>query len=76
MGYIRLDCKKNVEIREHLNAHNTVNQTEKYQNNWLKHLKRMNTNRIPVGAFKNRPAGRRDNGRLSRRRHYQLHLER
>jgi hypothetical protein len=44
MGYTRLGCKKNIEIREHLNVPTVVNDIEIYQNNWLKHLQGMNNN--------------------------------
>jgi hypothetical protein len=50
MEYTGLDCKKTTEIREYLNVPNIVNEIEKYQNNWLKHLQQMNNIRIPLEA--------------------------
>jgi hypothetical protein len=75
MEYIRSDRKKNTEIREHLTIPNIVNEIEKNQNNWVKHLQRMNKNRIPLQEFKYRPAGRRQSGNPNRRWKDQLHLE-
>jgi hypothetical protein len=68
MGYTRPDGEQNTEIREHLSEPNTVNEIDKYQNNWLNHLKGTNNDRMPFQAFKYRPGRRSDRGHGGRRR--------
>jgi hypothetical protein len=41
------------------------NEIEECQNNWLKHLQRMNNNRIPLQAFKYRPDAKLNPGRVA-----------
>ena len=38
-------------------AQNRVKEIKQYQEKWLQHVKRMNTNRIPKQALQYRPKG-------------------
>jgi hypothetical protein len=46
-----------------------------YQEKWLKHVQRMDTNRLPKQAIQYKPKGRRNIGRPRKRWRDQLHLE-
>jgi hypothetical protein len=47
LGITKLDKEKNQCIRPKMGAQNTVKEIKQYQENWLKHVQRMDTNRIP-----------------------------
>jgi hypothetical protein len=58
-----------------LGVQNNVLEIEKYQREWLQHVKRMDTNRRSKQALKYRPKGKRSIGRPRKRWKDQLHLE-
>jgi hypothetical protein len=47
LGITKLDKEKNQTIREKLGVQNIVNEIKQYQQKWLQHIQRMDTNRIP-----------------------------
>ena len=67
--------EKNQCIRQKTGAQNIVQEIKQYQEKWLKHVQRMNTNRLPKQALKYKPNGRRNIGRPKKRWSDQLHLE-
>ena len=62
LGITKLDKEKNQCIGEKMGAQNIVKGIKQYQKNWLQHVQRMDTNRIPRQALKYRPEGRRNVG--------------
>ena len=52
-----------------------VKEIKQYQEKWLQHVQRMDTNRLPKQALQYKPKGRRDIGRPRKRWRDQLHLE-
>ena len=51
-----IDCKeKNQCIREKMGAENIVKEIKQYQEKWLQHVQRMDTNRIPKQALQYKP---------------------
>jgi hypothetical protein len=75
LGIKKLDKVKNQSIREKNGAQNTVKEIKQYQQKWLQHVQRMDTNRLPKQALHYRPKGQRNLGRPRRRWKDQLHLE-
>jgi hypothetical protein len=67
LGIAKLDKEKNQTIRKKLGVQNTVKEIKQYQQKWLKHVQRMDTNRIPKQALQYRPKGRRNIGRPRKR---------
>ena len=49
--------KKNQCIREKTGAENILNEIKKYQEKWLQHIHRMDTNRILKQALQYKPKG-------------------
>jgi hypothetical protein len=47
LGITKLDLKKNQSIREKTGTENIVKEIKQYQEKWLQHIQRMDTNRIP-----------------------------
>ena len=47
LGITKLDKEKNQCIREKAGAENIVKEIKQYQEKWLQHIQRMDTNRIP-----------------------------
>ena len=47
LGITKLDKEKNQCIREKTGAQNIVKEIKQYQEKWLQHIQRMDTNRIP-----------------------------
>ena len=47
LGITKLDKEKYQSIREKTGAHNIVKEIKQYQEKWLQHIQRMDTNRIP-----------------------------
>jgi len=56
-------------------AENTVKEIKKYQEKWLQHIQRMDTNRIPKQALQYKTKGRRHIGRPRKRWRDQFHFE-
>jgi len=52
-----------------------VNEIKQYQEKWLQHVQRMDTNGMPKQALQYQPKGRRKIGRLRKRWRDELHLE-
>jgi hypothetical protein len=75
LGITELDRERNQSVREKFGAQNIVLETEQYQREWLQHVERMDTDRIPKQALKCRPQGKRSIGRPGKRWKDQLHLE-
>jgi hypothetical protein len=75
LGITKLDKVKNQTIREKLGVQNTVKEIKQYQQKWLQHVQRMDTNRIPKQALQYTPKGRRNIGRPKKRWRDQIHLE-
>jgi hypothetical protein len=68
--------KKRINLLgEKKGAQNTVKEIKQYQEKWLQHVQRMDTNRIPKQALQYKLKGRRDIGRPRKRWRDQLHLE-
>ena len=58
LGITKLDKEKNQCIRQKTGAQNIVQEIKQYQEKWLKHVQRMDTNRLPKQALKYKPNGR------------------
>ena len=56
-------------------AQNIVKEIKHYQEKWLQHVQRMDTNRLPKQALQYKLKGRRNVGRPRKRWKEQLHLE-
>ena len=68
--------KKKIQcIREKIGAENIVKEIKRYQQKWLQHIQRMDTNRIPKQALQYKPNGRRHIGRPRKRWRDQFHFE-
>jgi len=67
--------KKNQCIREKTGAENIVKETKQYQEKWLQHIQRMDTNRTPKQALQYKPKGRRYIGRPRKRWRDQFRFE-
>jgi len=60
LGITKLDKEKNQRIRgKKMGAQNIVKEIKQYQEKWLQHIQRMDTNRIPKQALQYKPKGRR-----------------
>ena len=55
LGITKLDKEKNQFIREKTVAENIVKEIKQYQEKWLQHIQRMDTNRIPKQALQYKP---------------------
>jgi hypothetical protein len=75
LGTTKLDKEKNQCIRQKNGAQNIVKEIKQYQEKWLKHVHRMDTNSLPKQALQYKPNGRRNIGRPRKRWRHQLHLE-
>ena len=76
LGITKLDKeKKNQCIREKTDAENIAKEIKQYQEKWLQHVQRMDTNRIPKQASQYKPKGRRHIGRPRKSWRDQFHLE-
>jgi hypothetical protein len=53
----KLDKEKNQCIREKTGARNIVKEIKQYQEKWLQHIQRIDTNRIPKQALQYKPKG-------------------
>jgi hypothetical protein len=52
-----------------------VKEIKQYQEKWLQHVQKMDTNRIPKKALQYNPKGRRNIGRPTKRWRDQFHFE-
>ena len=75
LGITKIDKEKNQCIRQKTGAQNIVKVIKQYQEKWLQHVQRMDTNRLPKQALHYKPKGRRNIGRPRKRWRDQLHLE-
>ena len=73
LGITKLDKEKNQCIREKKGAENIVKEIKQYQEKWLHHIQRMDTNRIPKQALQYKP--KRHIGRPRKRWRDQFHFE-
>jgi len=55
LGITKLDKEKKQCIRGKTGAENIVKEIKQYQEKWLQHIQRMDTNRIPKQALQNKP---------------------
>jgi len=60
--YKKVKHSKFVVYTESLGAQNIVKEIKQYQEKWLQHAQRMDTNRIPKQALQYKPNGRRNIG--------------
>ena len=67
--------KQKMGIREKTGAENIVNEIKQYQEKWLQHIQKMDTNRIPKQALQYKPKRRRHIGRPRKRWRDQFHFE-
>jgi hypothetical protein len=58
LGITKLHRERNQSVREKLGVQNIVLEIQQYQREWLQHVERMDTGRIPQQALKYRPKGR------------------
>jgi hypothetical protein len=75
LGITKLDRERNQSVREKLGVQKIVLETKQYQREWIQHVERMGTDRIPKQALKYRPKGKGSIGRPRKRWKHQLHLE-
>ena len=75
LGITKLDKEKNQCIRQKTGAQNIVKEIKQYQEQWLRHVQRMDTNTLPKQALQYQPKGRRNIGRPRKRWRDQLHFE-
>jgi hypothetical protein len=54
-GITKLGKEKNQTIKEKLGVQNIVREIKQYQQKWLQHVQRMDTNRIPKQALQYKP---------------------
>jgi len=57
LGITKLDKEKNQRIRERTGAQNIIKEIKQYQEKWLQHVQRMDTNRIPKQTLQYKPKG-------------------
>jgi hypothetical protein len=67
LGITKLDKEKNQRIRQKTGAQNIVQEIKQYQEKWLQHVQRMDTNKLPKQALQYKPNGRRNIGRPRKR---------
>ena len=66
-GYTRLDKIRSEVIRKQLEISGIQDVSLKYKQNWINHLERMDSTRLPKHALNYKPRGRRDRGRPRKR---------
>ena len=71
LGITKIDKETNQCIRQKTGVQNIVKEIKQYQEKWLQHIQRMDTDRLPKQALQYKPKGRRNIGRPRKR----LHLE-
>jgi hypothetical protein len=67
LGLRSEEKQKNVDITSKLNHDNIVDEIRNYQQNWLKHVNRIENNRLPKLALQYQPHGKRVIDRPRRR---------
>ena len=75
LGITKLDKEKNQFVRGKFGAQNTVKEIKQYQEKWLQHEQKLDTNRISKQALQYQPKGRRNIGRPRKRWRDQPDLE-
>jgi hypothetical protein len=75
LGITKLNKENNQCIREKAGAENIVKEMKQYQEKWLQHIQRMDTNRISKQALQYKPKGRIHIGRPRERWRDQFHFE-
>ena len=75
LGKTKRDKEKNQCIMQKTGAQNIVKEINQYQEKWLQHVQRMDTNRLPKQELQYKPKGRRNIGRPRKRWRDQIHLE-
>jgi hypothetical protein len=70
-----LDRERNQTVREKIGVQNIVLEIKQYQRDWLQHVERMGTDRMPKQGLKYRPKGKRSIGHPRNRWRDQLQLE-
>ena len=75
LGITKLNKEKNQCIKGKTRAQNVVKEIKQYQEKWLQHVQRMDTNRISKQALQYKPKGQRNRGRPRKRWRDQLHLQ-
>ena len=55
LGITKLGKQKNQCIRQKTGAQNTVKEIKQYQEKWLQHVQRMDTNRLPKQTLQYKP---------------------
>ena len=76
LGIRKLDKEKYQCIRgEKMGAQNIIKEIKQYQEKWLQHVQKMDTNRIAKQALQYKPKGRRNRGRPGKRWRDQFHFE-
>jgi hypothetical protein len=63
LGYLKLDLKRNVDIREWLKVQSIIEEIRTYQKNWKEHIERMQDERLPKLALKYQSVGKQSRGR-------------
>ena len=66
-GYTKLDKIRSEVIRKELEISGIQDVRSKHKQNWINHLERMDTTRLPKHALNYKPRGRRDRGRPRKR---------
>jgi hypothetical protein len=61
-GYTRLDKIRREVIRKELEISGIQDVRSKHKQNWINHLERMDSTRLPKHALNCKPRGRRDRG--------------
>ena len=75
-GITKLDKEKKKPMYQgKTGAENIVKEMKQYQEKWLQHIQRMDTNRIPKQTLQYKPKGRRHIGRPRKRWRDQFHFE-
>jgi predicted GTPase len=75
LGITNLDKGKNQCFRKKTGAENIVKEIKPYQEKWLEHIQRMDTNRILKKALQYKPKARGHVGRPRKRWRVQFHFE-
>jgi len=57
LGIPKLDKEKNQCIRQKTGTQNIAKEIKQYQEKWLQHVQRMDTNRLPKQALQYKPKG-------------------
>jgi hypothetical protein len=75
LGVTKLDKEENQKKKKKTGAQDIAKKIKQYQQKWLQHVERMDTNRIPKQALQYKPKGRRNIGRPRKRWKDQFHFE-